>query len=186
VACMAHARRKFFDMTVLAKEPSLADEALDFIEKLYEIERKSKPFTPVQRQYFRRRYSKPVLRRFKCWLNQHQKTALPKTPIGQAIAYALNHWQALNNYCRDGILNIDNNTSERAIKPLVIGRKNWLFAGSHEGAANAAILYSLIETCKLNDINTFEYFKDVLSRIPTTLMKDLKQLLPYHWQPTII
>ena len=100
------------------------------------------------------------------------------------MAYTLNHWRALRNYCRDGILQIDNNTAERAIKPLVIGRKNWLFAGNHEGAKRAAVLYSIIETCKLNGINPYFYLKDVLTKLPSTLMKDLKQLLPYHWKPT--
>jgi transposase len=115
----------------------------------------------------------------------HRKTIFPKSPIGQAIGYVLNHWRALMNYCRDGVLKIDNNTAERAIKPLVLGRKNYLFAGSHEGAKNAAILYSIIETCKLNGINPFAYLKDVLTRLPTTLMKNLNQLLPYNWKPLI-
>ena len=185
VGCWAHARRKFVDIIKAAKEPSLADSAVEFIGKLYEEERRAKHLTPLQRKYYRRRYSKPILKRFYRWLKMHQNETLPKSPIGQAIAYALNHWRALNNYCRDGILNIDNNTAERAIKPVVLGRKNYLFAGSHDGAKNAAILYSIIETCKLNGINPFAYLKDVLTRLPTTLNKDLNQLLPYHWKPII-
>ena len=184
VACFAHARRKFFEVTLAAKEPSKADLALEFIGKLYEVERKAKPLTPLQRKYYRRRHSKPILDQFYQWLKKEEVTLLPKTPIGLAVAYTLNHWRALRNYCRDGILQIDNNTAERAIKPLVIGRKNWLFAGNHEGAKRAAVLYSIIETCKLNGINPYFYLKDVLTKLPSTLMKDLKQLLPYHWKPT--
>jgi transposase len=183
VACFAHARRKFFEITLAAKETGKADIALEFMGELYGVERKAKPLTPLQRKFYRRRYSRPILDRFYRWLKKTERMALPKTPIGLAVAYTLNHWKALRNYCRDGILNIDNNTAERAIKPLVIGRKNWLFAGSHEGAKRAAVLYSIIETCKLNGINPYFYIKDVLIKLPSTLMKDLKQLLPYHWKP---
>jgi transposase len=185
VGCWAHARRKYEEITKAAKEPGLADVAIDFIGKLYDVERQAKHLTPPQRKYYRRRYSKPILKRFHRWLKRYQKETLPKSPIGKAIAYTLNHWRAFNNYCRDGVLNIDNNTAERAIKPLVLGRKNWLFAGSPDGAKKAAILYSLIETCKINGINPFTYLKDVLTRLPTTLIKDLNQLLPYNWKPII-
>jgi len=183
VGCWAHARRKFFDIVKIAKEPGLADIAVEIISKLYEIEKNGKNLTVLQRKYYRRRYSKPILKRFYRWLKTHKRGTLPKAPIGQAIAYLLNHWRALNTYCCDGILNIDNNTAERAIKPLVLGRKNWLFAGSHEGAQNAAVLYSIIETCKINAVNPFIYLKDVLTRLPTTLNKNLNQLLPYNWKP---
>lgn len=185
VGCWAHARRKFIDIIKTVKKPGLADLAVEFIGKLYEVERKAKHLTPLQRKYYRRRYSKPILKSFNRWLKISQKTTLPKSPIGKAIAYVLNHWRALNNYRSHGILNIDNNTAERGIKRLVIGRKNWMFAGSHDGAKNAAILYSLIETCKLNEINPFAYLKDVLTRLPTTLNKNLNQLLPYNWKPII-
>ncbi len=183
VGCWAHCRRKFFEITLSAKKESLADTALDFIGQLYGVERRAKNFNPLERRWFRRKHSKPILKVFKRWLLQQQAKALPKTPIGQAIAYALNHWQALKNYLRDGHLNVDNNTAERAIKTVVIGRKNWLFAGSAEGARKAAILYSLMETCKLNSINPYAYLKDILTRLPTTLSKDLRSLLPYHWKP---
>ncbi len=182
VGCWAHARRKFFDIIKAAKKPGLADIAVELIGKLYEVEKQAKQLTFQQRKYYRKKHSRPILKGIYRWLKIEEKNVLPKAPIGQAIAYTLNHWRALNNYCRHGTLNIDNNTAERAIKPLVIGRKNWLFAGSHDGAKNAAILYSLIETCKLNEINPFIYLKDVLTRLPTTLIKDLNQLLPYHWK----
>jgi transposase len=185
VACWAHARRKFTDITKITTATGLADIAIDWIGKLYEIERRGKLLTSFQRKYFRRKHSKPILKGFYRWLKHQHKKTLAKTPIGKAIAYTLNHWRALNNYLGNGILNIDNNTAERAMKTVVIGRKNWLFAGSHEGATNAAILYSLIETCKLNGINPFYYLQDVLKRLPTTLMKNLNELLPYNWKPAI-
>lgn len=182
VACMAHARRKFFEITLVAKEPGLADTALEFIGKLYEIERRGRSLSVYERKFFRKKYSKLILHCYWRWLKETRKRVLPKTPIAAALDYSLNHWVALTNYLRDGILKIDNNTSERAMKSVVIGRKNWLFSGSHEGAKRAAVLYSLIETCKLNGINPFYYLKEVLSKLPTTLMKDLHQLLPYNWK----
>lgn len=182
VACWAHSRRKFMDIIKAAKKPGLADIAVNYIGQLYEVERKAKHLSSLQRKYYRRKHSKPILKRLYRWLKQTQEHTLPKSPIRLAINYTLNHWRALMNYCRDGFLNIDNNTAERAIKTVVIGRKNYLFAGSHDGAKNAAILYSLIETCKLIGINPFAYLKDVLTKLPTTLMKDLKTLLPYNWK----
>jgi len=181
VGCWAHARRAFVEIMKTTKQEGLANEAVHWIGQLYGIEETGKAFTCVERFYYRRRQARPILKQFKRWLLRHHLTVLPKSPIGKAIAYVLNHWQALNNYLRDGMLEIDNNTAERAIKPLVIGRKNYLFAGSHEGAKRAAVLYSILETCKLNGVNTWDYLNDVLTRLPTTLMKDLGSLLPYNW-----
>jgi transposase len=187
VGCMAHARRKFFDAFECGDKHSthsLSQHAIDFIGKLYHLERCAKSMTPLQRYYYRRRYAKPILQRFKRWLNITQHQAFPKSLLGKAITYTLNHWRALTHYCRDGVLDIDNNVAERAIKPLVIGRKNYLFAGSHDGARAAAVLYSLIETCKLFNVNTYDYLSDVLARLPNTLNKDIRQLLPYCWKPS--
>ena len=183
VACFAHARRKFADIVKTLKEPSLAHQALDFIGLLYAIEKHSKPMTVMQRYYYRRRFAKPILNDFYRWLIRQNKTAPPKTPLGQALNYCLNHWRALKNYLGDGILEIDNNRAERAIKPFVIGRKNFLFAGSHFGAEQAAIIYSLIESCNMLNINTFDYFKDVLTRLPSTLNKNISDLFPCYWKP---
>ena len=182
VACWAHARRRFMDIVKSTPVPTLADELLAYIGQLYAIERNVKAMTDQQRYYARRRQVKPVLRRIHRWLTQYQPVTLPRSPLGQAINYCLNHWRALMNYLRRGYLSIDNNMAERAIKPLVIGRKNYLFAGSHQGAENAAVIYSLIETCKVLGINTYAYLKDVLERLPTTLMKNIHELLPQNWQ----
>lgn len=182
VGCMAHARRKFIEVNDALKNSAEAEIALDFIGKLYAIEKRAKDMTYQQRYALRRHDAKPLLKQFRRWLQRQQKKQLPKSPLGKAIAYMLNHWQALTNYLRDGRLNIDNNAAERAVKPVVIGRKNYLFAGSHDAAHKAAVLYSIIETCKLNDVNTFDYLKDVLTRLPTTLNKDIDSLLPYYWK----
>ena len=181
-ACWAHARRKFYDITQSVKSPSLADEALAFNGKLYAIEHETKSMESIKRYYYRRRHSKPLLKKFKRWLYRRRKNTLPKSPIAKAIAYTCNHWRALNNFLGFADACLDNNTAERAIKPLVIGRKNWLFAGSHRGAKNAAVLYSLIETCKQNKINPADFLADVLQRLPTHLMKNIRVLLPYHWK----
>lgn len=183
VACFAHARRKFADIIKTVKEPSLANQAIEFIGLLYDIERRSKIMTVIERYHYRRRFAKPILKDFRRWLCLQNKTAPPKTPLGQAVQYCLNHWRALNNYLLDGVLDIDNNRAERAIKPFVIGRKNFLFAGSHFGAEQAAVIYSLIESCKMMNINTFDYFKDVLARLPTTLYKNISDLFPCYWKP---
>jgi transposase len=185
VACMAHCRRKFFDAAVQgsSNEQSKSQIAIDFIRQLYAIERHTQSMTPTERFHYRRRFAKPILKRFLCWLRKTKHRAYKSLLLGKAITYALNHWRALCHYCRDGRLDIDNNLSERAIKPLVIGRKNYLFAGSHEGAKAAAIIYSIIETCKMWGINTYDYLIDVLARLPNTLNKNIRQLLPYHWQP---
>lgn len=184
VGCWAHARRKFYDITQAVKAPSLADDALNFIGALYCVERKLAPLdTNLQKRFYRRHHAKPLLKQFHHWLKKQKQRVLPKTPIALAIHYTLNHWKALIRYCSEGFLNIDNNTAERAIKPLVIGRKNYLFAGSHEGAEAAAVIYSIIETCKQCDINPYEYLKDILKKLPNTLNKELHTLLPYHWKP---
>ena len=182
VGCFAHARRKFEDIVKQSQQPGRAHTAMDFIGQLYTIERDCKDFDYVERHAYRLQHSRPILDKFKAWLDE--QTTLPKSPLGKAIAYTLNHWQALNNYLLDGCLSLDNNSAERAIRPLAIGRNNWTFAGNDKGGKSAAIIYSLIETCKMNGINTFDYLKDVLTRLPTTKMKDIKSLLPYQWQPS--
>lgn len=186
VACFAHARRKFMDIIKTTKsqeELTLAEIAVEFIGKLYKIERYCKSMTKQERFFYRRRFARPILYKFYRWLNKKIKNILPKSSIGQALQYTLNHWKALKNYLLDGILDIDNNRAERAIKPFVIGRKNFLFAGSHLGAEHAAVIYSLIETCKMHNINTFDYLKNVLVRLPTTLNKDIASLFPCYWKP---
>lgn len=183
VGCMAHARRKFTDILKSAPSSVLAQQAIDYFAELYHIEKQAKTMTPQQRYYFRRYHAKPILKQFYRWLNKIYANAPPKTPMAKAIQYVLNHWQALNNYLRDGVLDIDNNAAERLIRPLVIGRKNYLFAGSHQGAEAAAVIYSLIESCKILGINSYDYIKSTLERLPTTLYRDIHTLFPVNWKP---
>lgn len=186
VACMAHARRKFFEIAEKVKAPSLAHDVLDHIGILYGIERECAMMGTEKRYFYRKHYAKRPLKKFYRFLKKCTARSLPKAPITAAMEYTLNNWKALNTYLCHGDLHIDNNAAERAIKPVVIGRKNYLFAGSHEGAENAAIIYSLIETCKLNQINTSDYFKDILTRLPNQKAKDIRELLPYCWKPAYL
>ena len=188
VACWAHARRKFFEIAQQAEKgkPVSAHVALDFIGQLYEIEREAK-----DRQLdaddicqLRQEKARPILKQFRAWLEERLQELAPKTPTAKAIGYALNNWQALERYTEDGRLEIDNNRSERAIRPLAIGRKNWLFLGSPRGGAVAATVFSLIQTCKELGLNPEAYLKDVLTRLPTTKHKDIDRLLPHNWIPT--
>jgi len=183
VACMAHARRKFAEV---AREDSKNLSALNYIGKLYGIERKIKDLNPIAKEAMRKRYAKPILKEYKKWLVAKSLRVLPKSPFGEAIAYNLNHWVALTRYLGNGILDIDNNRAERLMRPIAIGRKNWVFTGSDRGGDAAATIYSLIETCKLNNINPYDYLRDVLTRLPNTLNRDIKTLLPYNWKPQIL
>ena len=187
VACWAHARRKFFEIARQAEKgkPISAHVALEYIGRLYEIEREAKAQELNAGGIRQRRQEQalPILHQFKSWLEERLRELAPKTPTAKAIGYALNNWQALERYTEDGRLEIDNNRSERAIRPLTIGRKNWLFLGSPRGGQAAATVFSLIQTCKELGLNPEAYLKDVLTRLPTTKQKDIDSLLPHNWEP---
>jgi transposase len=188
VACMAHARRKFFEIAQAnnkntGSKTGIAVTALSYIGKLYKIEEKIKNLSLSAKKAIRKRQAKPILKYYKKWLLKKSVKVLPKSPLGGAVNYTLNHWIALTRYLANGILSIDNNQAERLIKPITIGRKNWCFAGNDRGGKAAAIIYSLIESCKLNDINPYDYLHDILSRLPNTLNRDIRSLLPYFWKP---
>ncbi len=137
----------------------------------------------VQRQNERILVSKPVLKQIKEWLDLQKLVALPKSPFGKAVTYALNNWGALNRYLDYGALTIDNNRSERALRATAVGRKNWLFMGSMDGGKNAAIISSLIASCKAHNVNPREYLTDVLSKLAVGTT-ELDALLPHNWQAT--
>jgi len=188
VACMAHARRKFFEVAEANKSSSgskngIAVTALNYISKLYKIEARIKLFSPPAKKSVRKREAKFILKDYKKWLLKQSARVLPKSPLGLAISYTLKNWIALTRYLGNGILDIDNNKAERLMKPVAVGRKNWCFAGNDRGGKAAAIIYSLIESCKLNQVNPYEYLRDVLARIPNTLNRDIRSLLPYIWKP---
>lgn len=176
--CMAHARRKFDE----AKDNDLvrASYVLTEMQKLYALERQAKENElSVDELYQIRRKIIPVLDDLKQWMLENYGSVLPQSAIGQAIYYSLQRWDKLCLYTTDGRLQIDNNLVENAIRPVAIGRKNYLFAGSHNGARRAAMLYSLLGTCKINGVNPFEWLREVLTRIPDHPVNNLQQLLPH-------
>lgn len=181
VGCWAHARRKFHDVLINQPEHEIAKEALKRIGELYEIEKGIKNASDEERVKIRRARAGPKLKEFNEWLNSQE--IFPKSGIGRAIQYTLNQWKSLQEYVEIGCVGLDNNIAERAIRPMKIGEKNYLFAGSHRAAKNTGVLYALIETCKMHGINTADYFQDILERLPTTLNKDVRTLLPYYWKP---
>ena len=183
LGCMAHSRRKYFDARRSA--PELAEWMLKRIADLYAIEHRARKKKLTFNERFQRReqYARPILESMKKWLNAQIKEILPKSDIGKAVSYMLNQWPRLINYLLDGRLEIDNNLTENAIRPIALGRKNWLFAGSHQGAANAAIIYTFVGTAKLQNIEPFSYLKDVLEKINDHPFKHLKKLLPQNWTP---
>jgi transposase len=186
VACWAHARRKFFEIARQAEAGKRisAHEALEYIGRLYAIEREAKEqqLDAEGIRKLRQQQARPILAQFQAWLEDRLRELAPKTPTAQAIGYALKNWEALLRYTEDGRLEIDNNRSERAIRPLTIGRKNWLFLGSPKGGQVAATVFSLIQTCKELGINPEAYLKDVLTRLPITKQKHIDSLLPHNWK----
>lgn len=184
LGCMAHARRKFVE-ALLAHPQSMAQEIIDKMGKLYKLERdfKERTLLPPTIAEERREQALPILQEMHQWLLTQQPLVTPKSLLGKAIRYALSQWDALIRYTQDGRLEIDNNRSERCIKRVVMGRKNYLFMGSNRGGKAAALLYSLVETCQQNDIDPLAYVADVLERIPTHLNKHIQELLPYNWKP---
>lgn len=185
VACWAHARRKFHDARKADYRSSA--QALAYVKLLYEVERETAGLPARERADVRRERSAPILVDFRAWLlglrAGHGGTVLPKSPMGEAITYALNQWTALCVYLLDGELNIDNNKSENALRRIAVGRKNWLFCGSDTGGRTAAVLFSLIATCRRHDVNPFEYLRDVLTRIAAHPHNRLADLLPQNWNP---
>src|SRR5262249_46206738 len=146
VACNAHARRKFHEAR--GSDALRAHQALAYYRQLYELERAAKDFTDAQRLQMRQDLAVPILEQFHQWLAAQRPEVLPKSPMGEAIGYALNNWAALVRYTEAGFLAIDNNVSEREMKRIAIGRKNWLTVGSPRGGQTAAVLFSITSTCE--------------------------------------
>jgi transposase len=182
VACNAHARRKFYEARGSDAAPS--HQALAYYAQLYELERSATEnnFDDGQRLQMRRDLAVPILDRFHAWLEQARGEVLPKSPMGEAIGYALNNWTALIRYTEAGFLAIDNNVAEREMKRIAIGRKNWLFVGSDKGGQTAAVLFSFTSTCQRLAIEPWAYLQDVLTRLPRTPADRLVDLLPDRWQ----
>jgi transposase len=178
-ACWAQVRRKFYDIHVATKQSPLAAEALRRIGELYAIEKRIIGKPPDLRRQVRQAEAKPLVEALHSWFTATLRRVSGRSDIAGAIRYALSHWEALARYLDDGTLAIDNNAVERTIRPLALGRKNWLFAGSDAGGERAAAIYSLIETAKLNGLDPESYLRHVLERIADHPVNRVADLLPW-------
>lgn len=184
VGCMAHVRRRFDDALKIMpnnSEKSLAKNAIEMIGELYLIETRIKE-EPIDKKFLiRQQQSIPILIKIKDWLDDLHPKVLPKSLLGKAITYFLNEWEYVSRYVEDGRLSIDNNAAEREIKQVVIGRKNWLFADSVDGAHTNAIMYSLVATAKVNGLDPYLYLVELYRKVPNLKSSDeLKALMPWN------
>lgn len=180
IGCMAHARRKF--EAALDNDKVLATKAMEIFQQLYAIERKAKEEEMDAKQIYqlRQQQAVPVLDKLKGFLEENYPKVLPKSSIGKAFTYSLNQWKHLIKYVEDGSWQIDNNAVENKIRPLALGRKNYLFAGSHNAAQWAAMMYSFFGTCKLNEINPLQWLTETLTKLPDHKVNQLHELLPVN------
>ena len=185
ISCMAHIRRKFVDAR--SNDQARADHVLDLIGQLYAIEdiARTNNYNPEQRKQLRQEKAKPIMNQLKTYLQTQYESGkvLPKSAIGQAIQYALGRWKYQERYLEDGSIEIDNNWIENSIRPVAIGRKNYLFAGSEKGAQWAAIFYTLLGSALRHGHNPLDYLTDVLRRLPDTKLSELEQFFPANWIP---
>jgi transposase len=194
VGCWVHCRRHFYEAK--DSDPARAHVVLARIRQLYEVEAEAKGViaagglrgvdADAVRYRLRQEKSLPVVTALCQWLEQERAPVLPKSAMGQAIAYALRHWPALTRYLGDGFLDIDNNAAELALRHIAIGRKNWLFAGSAKGAETAAVLFSVTSTCQRHGVDAFAYVRDLLERLahdPQPAPAVLREWLPDRWRP---
>ena len=180
--CLAHARRKFFDLHV-ANKSQIAQFALEQFTKVYDIEREVKDLNADQRQTIRQQHTKPVLDALHQWMTLQRQKLPDSSATARALDYSLGRWTALTRFAGDGQLPVDNNWIENQIRPIAIGRNNWLFAGSLRAGQRAAAVMSLVQSARMNGHDPYAYLKDVLTRLPTHKARDIDQLLPHRWQP---
>jgi hypothetical protein len=179
VGCFAHARRKFHDAR--ASDPARAHEALARIRRLYDVEADIRPLDDADRLAARGCQARPVLEALFDWLGEQQGQGLPKSPMAVAVGYALGNRDAVTRYTQAGFLAIDNNASERALRAVAVGRKNYLFAGSDAGGRSAAVLYSVVGTCRRLGLDPFAYLRYALARLPSLPAGRLDEFLPDRW-----
>jgi len=182
--CLAHARRKFHELWANHKSP-LAQEALQLFGALYDIERIAKELDADERQRLRQLKSRPIADTLHQWLTLQRQRSTDGTAIAKAIDYSLRRWEALTRFLDDASLPVDNNHIENRIRPIALGRSNWLFAGSLRGGQRAAAAMSLIQSAKLNGHDPYQYMKDVLERLPTHPARRIEELLPHCWTPPV-
>ncbi|MGK3958945.1 IS66 family transposase [Sorangium sp. So ce118] len=183
VGCWAHGRRKFFE--AMTSDPQRASAAIGFIQKLYAIDKATRELPPSRRTEQRRTAAEPVLAAFRVWLETEDLLVLPRSPIAAAIGYALNQWTALTRFVEDGRLRLDNNRSELELRREAVGRKNWLFVGSKDGAEWNATVVSLIASCALHGIEPWAYLRDVLILLRTWPPERVIELAPKSWKQTL-
>jgi transposase len=180
-ACWSHGRRKLFDIAVLSKSP-IAAEAVRRIDELFEIERSINGKTPAERVAVRQERAKPLIDDLKVWMRQQRDRLAPSHDLAKAINYILSRWVAFTRFLDDGRICLSNNAAERAVRCVAVGRRNWTFAGSDAGGHRAAAAYTLIETCKLNDVDPQAWLADVLARLPDHPASRIAELLPWNWK----
>ena len=182
VGCLAHARRKFFDLHA-ANQSQIAQQALAQFGQIYGVEREIKELAPDERRRIRQERSKPFVDLLHQWLIAHRQKITDGSATARAIDYSLKRWGALTRFVDDGHLPIDNNHIENQIRPIAIGRNNWLFAGSLRAGKRGAAVMSLIQSARLNGHDPYAYLRDVLKRLPTQKNSAISELLPHRWQP---
>jgi transposase len=180
-ACWAHGRRKFFELAELQKAP-VAIEAVRRIDELFAIEREINGKSPIERHAVRQERTKPLADALETWLQAERKKLSSKAPVAKAIDYSLKRWRAFTRFLDDGRLCMSNNAAERAVRGIAVGRRNWTFCGSDSGGHRAAAMFTLIETCKLNDVDPRAWLADVLARIADHPAKQITDLLPWNWR----
>lgn len=176
LGCLAHVRRKFFEAQ--DNDQQRSHHALNLIKSVYEHERLCKSFDAEQRKSYRLENIKPIYDQFKEWLEENLNKVLPKSKIGRAIGYTLNQWHKLIPFFEDGRFHIDNNLIENKIRPLALGRKNYLFAGSHKAGQRIAMMYSFFATCKQKDVNPYKWLKNTLDEIADTKLSKIGKFIP--------
>ena len=182
LGCMAHARRKFYDLHAASKS-QIAQDALQYIGELYEIEREVQQGAAQLRLEIRQQRARPIADALQAWMTGQRARVSEGSAIAKALDYSLRRWTALTRYLEDPQVPIDNNWCENQIRPVALGRSNWLFAGSLRAGRRAAAAMSLLQSAKLNGHDPYAYLKDVLTRLPTQPASRLEELLPHHWQP---
>ena len=180
--CMAHARRKFHELWV-NHSSTLAEQALKLFGALYDIEREIREVPAEERLRVRQLKARPAADLLHAWLTANRQRVPDATATAKAMEYSLKRWAALTRFIDDGDLSIDNNRVENLIRPIALGRKNWLFAGSLRAGQRAAAIMSLLHTARLNGHDPYQYLKDVLERLPTQADRRITELLPYRWRP---
>jgi transposase len=182
IGCMAHARRKFFDLHA-ANKSQLAKQALHSIAGLYEVERQVRDMSDEERWRIRQEKASPILATLHDWMLAQRDLVPNGSATAKALDYSLKRWLALTRYVEDGAVPIDNNQVENQIRPWALGRSNWLFAGSLRSGKRAAAIMSLIQSVRMNGHDPYAYLKDVLTRLPTQRASEIGQLLPHSWAP---